>query len=89
MGGKVSVQNKGCEFDLSVVIGTRCRRCVPDLQPSSHSDSEMTTRCREFECSDSTFEGEMMNYDSANEIRQDSATILVNGEQKVAAGRKI
>lgn len=44
MGGEISVQNKGCEFDLSVIIGTWGRWCVPDLQPSSHSDSEMTTR---------------------------------------------
>jgi hypothetical protein len=83
------VQNKGCEFNLSVIIGTRGRRCVPDLQPSSHSDSEMTTCCREFECSDSTLKGEVVNYDPPNEIRQDSATILVNREQKVAARRKI
>jgi hypothetical protein len=49
----------------------------------------MTSRGRELEGRNSGFEGEMVNGDATLEVGQNSAAILVNGQEKVAPRRKI
>lgn len=85
MTGKVTVQDERGKFELAIVISARCRRGVPELQASPNSDSEVTTRRGELKRGDTAFEGEVMNDNSAEEVGQDSATILVNGQEEVAA----
>ena len=85
MTGKVTVQDEGGKFKLAIVVSAWCRRGVPELQASSHSDGEVTTRRGELKRGDTAFEGEVMNDNSAEEVGQDSATILINGQEEVAA----
>ncbi|GAT27804.1 translation regulator [Aspergillus luchuensis] len=88
MTGKVTVQDEGSKFKLAIVVSAWCRRGVPELQASPHSDSEVTTRRGELKRGDTAFEGEVMNDNSAEEVGQDGATILVNGQEEVAARRE-
>ena len=88
MPGKVTVQDKGGELKLAIVIGSGGCRGMPELQASSYSDSEVTTRRGELECRDTAFEGEVVDDNSAEEVRQNRAAILVNGQKEVASGRK-
>lgn len=88
MTGKVTVQDEGGKFELAIVVSARCCRSVPELQASSNSDGEVTTRRGELKRGDTALEGEMMDNNSAEEVGQNGAAILVNGQEEVAARRE-
>jgi hypothetical protein len=89
MAGKVTVQDKWCKFKLSIVIRPGRRRGVPELQATTDTDGEESARGRKLERGDTTLEGEVVNDNSAVEIRQNGTTIFVDGQQQVPAGRKV
>lgn len=60
---------------------------MPELQSPPHTNCEKPTRWGKLQRGDSSFEGEMVNHNSAVEIGQDRTAIFVDGEQEIAFGR--
>jgi hypothetical protein len=83
------VENEGGKFNLAIIFGSRSRRGLPDLQASSHANSEVTSRGRELERRNSGFEGEVVDGNAPLEVGQNAAAIFIDGQEKVTPRRKV
>lgn len=81
---QIPVEDKWRVFKPSTRIRPRNCRGLPELQPSSDPNGEVTTGWRELECVDWTFEGKVIYDNTPPEIRQNRMSIFINGEEKVS-----
>ena len=71
------------KFKTVFDTGVRSRRCVPDLYQPSDADGEVVTGGRECQGRYRRLEREMVEDNSAGQIRQDSPTIFINRKQQI------
>lgn len=84
MTGEFAMQDKRRKLNLAIVVRTRRRRGMPNLQFPPDGYGEMSAGGGEFKGGNSAFEGEVMDDNPAAEVGQDCAAIFIDREQKTA-----